>query len=114
MKLLMQSGRSLINNINNKGPRTDPCGIPDRTFIKLEKLPSTHTLEFFFSNLLESIDSVLSLLVQGCPVDVFYMYFCKAFDSVPHHRLLTKMEAMCITGTFFAIINNFQSDRTEE
>ena len=65
-----------------------------------------------FSNLLESIDSVLSLLDQGCPVDVLYMDFCQAFDSVPHHRLLTKMEAMGITGKNLAIINNFPSDRT--
>ena len=40
------------------------------------------------------------------------MDFCKAFDSVPHHRLLTKMKAMGITGKNLAIINNFLSDRT--
>ena len=38
------------------------------------------------------------------------MDFCKAFDSVPHYWLLTKMEAMGITGKTLAIINNFLSD----
>ena len=50
------------------------------------------------SNLLESVDAMLDLLEEGFPVDIFYMDFAKAFDSVPHYRLLTKLENMGITG----------------
>ena len=45
-----------------------------------------------FSNLIDTIDSILDMLEQGYPVDIFYFDFWKAFDSVPHYRLLTKLE----------------------
>ena len=32
-------------------------------------------------------------LEKGIPVDVLYFDFSKAFDSVPHERLLLKLEA---------------------
>ena len=35
---------------------------------------------------------------NGCPVDVLYLDFQKAFDKVPHQRLLSKLEALGITG----------------
>ena len=61
------------------------------------------------SNLLESVDAVIDLLESGCPVDVFYFDFCKAFDSVPHYRLLTKLENYGIKGSTLAIIKDFLS-----
>ena len=38
-------GRSLIKIINSNGPKTDPCGIPDKTSLILDSLPSTETLK---------------------------------------------------------------------
>ena len=35
---------------------------------------------------------------NGCPVDVLYLDFQKAFDKVPHQCLLSKLEANGITG----------------
>ena len=34
-------------------------------------------------------------LDQGNPVDVIYFEFHKAFDSVPHARLLLKLQPYC-------------------
>ena len=65
-----------------------------------------------FSNLLESVQEILSHLEDGNPVDVFYMDFWKAFDSVPHFRLLTKMENMGINGNTLKIVRDFLSGRT--
>ena len=64
------------------------------------------------SNLLETVDSIIDLLESGCPVDLFYFDFCKAFDSVPHYRLLTKLENYGIKGNMLAIINDFLSGRS--
>ena len=30
---------------------------------------------------------------EGSPVDIIYLYFKKAFDKVPHQRLLLKLKA---------------------
>ena len=65
-----------------------------------------------FSNLLETVDAIINLLESGCPVDLFYFDFCKAFDSVPHYRLLTKLENYGITGSTLAIIKDFLSGRS--
>ena len=40
------------------------------------------------TNLLEYLETVTKLLDEGVPVDVIYLDFAKAFDKVPHARLL--------------------------
>ena len=65
-----------------------------------------------FSNLLETVDTVLSMLSEGAPVDVLYLDFCKAFDTVPHRRLLAKLESYGITGKTLDIIGDFLSNRS--
>ena len=40
-----------------------------------------------------------------------YFDFRKAFDTVPHHRLLVKLENIGITGETLEIIKDFLSDR---
>ena len=37
-------------------------------------------------------------LDQNIPVDIQYLDFQKAFDSVPHYRLFVKLEAYGIRG----------------
>ena len=40
------------------------------------------------SNLLETMDSVMELIEEGIPVDILFFDFKKAFDRVPHNRLI--------------------------
>ena len=54
--------------------------------------------KFCFTNLLETIDCILDLLDEGIPVDIFYFDFKKAFDRVPHNRLIYKLECLGIRG----------------
>jgi Reverse transcriptase (RNA-dependent DNA polymerase) len=43
------------------------------------------------TNLIEFMDTVTKNIDSGKPVDVFYLDFSKAFDSVPYERLLIKL-----------------------
>ena len=63
------------------------------------------------SNLLEAFDTIIDMMDEGLPVDVLYFDFRKAFDTVPHYRLLVKLENMGITGETLEIIEAFLSDR---
>ena len=50
---------------------------------------------------------------EGIPVDIIYLDFRKAFDSVPHERLLTKLKAYGISGNILEWIRNFLLGRTQ-
>jgi len=63
------------------------------------------------SNLLDSMDVILDMVDEGLPVDMLFFDFSKAFDTVPHHRLLVKLETYGITGGTLEIIKDFLTDR---
>ena len=48
---------------------------------------------------------------NGKDVDVIYLDFCKAFDKIPHRRLLKKLEKHGIKGKLLNWIKDFLSDR---
>ncbi len=50
------------------------------------------------TNLLEFVEHVAEELDKGEPVDAIYLDFQKAFDKVPHNRLLAKLRAIGIRG----------------
>jgi hypothetical protein len=47
------------------------------------------------------------MLEDGLLVDVFYFDIYKAFDSVPHYRLLTKLESFGMTWPTLRINQDF-------
>ena len=49
----------------------------------------------------ESIDVWTRLLDDGVPVDVVYLDFTKAFDSVPQNILLIRLKGYGIQGNIF-------------
>jgi hypothetical protein len=51
------------------------------------------------TNLLEHIDIISGALNSGFSVDVIYLDFAKAFDRVPHKRLVLKLASIKITGS---------------
>jgi len=65
------------------------------------------------TNLLETIDSVTSELASGRPVDLVYLDFSKAFDTVPHKRLLLKLAAYGIDDQLCAWVRDFLSNRKQ-
>ena len=54
------------------------------------------------TNLLEYLEELTRLVDQGHAVDIVYLDFAKAFDKVPHKRLLMKCEGLGIRGNVLA------------
>ena len=48
---------------------------------------------------------------QGFGIDVIFLDYSKAFDSVPHHRLISKLEAFGVRGNLSLWLSNFLSNR---
>ncbi|XP_065639515.1 uncharacterized protein LOC136072275 [Hydra vulgaris] len=65
------------------------------------------------TNLLESIDYISSSLDVGIPVDVVLLDFAKAFDTVPHRRLLAKLKAYGFDGLLLKWIAAFLENRRQ-
>ena len=61
-------------------------------------------LELFFA-----MDNWTDALQQGISIDVVYLDFSKAFDSVPHQRLLVTLKAYSVQGKLLkAFLTNRQ------
>ena len=65
------------------------------------------------TNLLEYLENVTKVLDEGDPLDVIYLDFAKAFDKVPHKRLIKKLEAHGISGNVSRWIKNWLKDRRQ-
>ena len=53
---------------------------------------------YCLTNLLEFLDRVTGCVDAGDSVDVIFLDFAKAFDKVPHRRLVSKLKAHGIQG----------------
>ena len=63
--------------------------------------------------LLYILDEWTEILDDGGTVDVVYMDFMKAFDKVPHERLLAKLSAYGIGGDVLTWIRSFLLNRKQ-
>ena len=62
----------------------------------------------FVAQLLTALNCWTKSLERGIPIDVVYLDFSKAFDSVLHERLLLKLRAYSIQGnTLFGLNHLF-------
>lgn len=64
------------------------------------------------TNLLACLDNWTTSLDRGHPVDVIYLDFSKAFDKVPKHRLLAKLQHLGLRGPLLGWISAYLSNRT--
>ena len=65
------------------------------------------------TQLLEVMEDFTQMIDKGEDIDVLYLDFKKAFDSVPHQRLLLKMKAYGITDNILNWTENFLTNRKQ-
>jgi len=59
------------------------------------------------------LEDITKCLDEGKPVDVVYLDFAKAFDKVPHMRLIDKLKALGIDGNIAKWIQNWLTNRKQ-
>ena len=65
------------------------------------------------TNLLETVDFITWHLWKKRPVDVIYLDFAKAFDTVPHSRLIIKLRAYGVSEQLLRWISAFLTNRKQ-
>ena len=65
------------------------------------------------TNLLEYLNTLTKLVDEGHNIDILYLDFAKAFDKVPHQRLLRKLEAYGITDKVLAWVESWLTGRMQ-
>jgi len=65
------------------------------------------------TQLLVTVNEWMSALDDGLSVDAVYMDLKKAFDTVPHLRLISKLKGYGIKGELLQWISDFLKDRTQ-
>ena len=65
------------------------------------------------TQLLATLNDWMLNLDNGIPTDAIYLDFSKAFDSVPHGRLVHKLEAYGVKGKVLNWVADFLSDRSQ-
>jgi len=65
------------------------------------------------TQLLEVVDEWSNVLDEGGCIDTIYLDFQKAFDTVPHERLINKMYSYGIRGNVLKWTKNFLSNRKQ-
>ena len=66
------------------------------------------------TQLIDVLDIWTKTLDEGGTIDAIYMDYQKAFDSVPHRRLIAKVKAHGIRGNTLAWIQDFLSNRSQK
>ena len=61
----------------------------------------------------EVLDIWTRFLEEGGCVDVMYLYFAKAFDTVSHRRLMAKLRGYSISGKVWELIGHILTDRKQ-
>ena len=65
------------------------------------------------TNLLHTMEDLLYHFDNGEVIDEIFLDFAKAFDKVPHQRLLFKLKKYGITGTLLTWIESFLTSRKQ-
>jgi Reverse transcriptase (RNA-dependent DNA polymerase)/Endonuclease-reverse transcriptase len=65
------------------------------------------------TNLTMFLDSLTKAVDEGKAADIFYLDFAKAFDKVPHKRLMVKVRAKGISGKLYNWIEAWLRGRTQ-
>lgn len=65
------------------------------------------------TNLLETLDYTTYYISQNIPVDIFYADFAKAFDKVPHKKLIARLKSYGVNTETTKWIQSFLTNREQ-
>uniref|UniRef100_A0A8C5N1B7 Reverse transcriptase domain-containing protein n=1 Tax=Leptobrachium leishanense TaxID=445787 RepID=A0A8C5N1B7_9ANUR len=65
------------------------------------------------TNLIDFFDWVTKIIDTGDAVDIVYLDFSKAFDTVPHRRLINKLQSLSLDSNIVEWIRQWLSDRQQ-
>ena len=65
------------------------------------------------TNMLSFLEEITKWLDEGSPVDIIYLDFQKAFDKMPHQRLLPKLKAHGFGDGIIDWIEQWLTDRRQ-
>uniref|UniRef100_A0A8C5LWX5 Reverse transcriptase domain-containing protein n=1 Tax=Leptobrachium leishanense TaxID=445787 RepID=A0A8C5LWX5_9ANUR len=65
------------------------------------------------TNLIDFFDWVTKIIDTGGAVDIAYLDFSKAFDTVPHRRLINKLQSLSLDSNIVEWIRQWLSDRQQ-
>ena len=88
-------------------------------FLVKHKLINTNSQHGFLkarsclTNLLCFFEEITKWVDDGSPVDVIYLDFQKAFDKVPHQRLLLKLKSHGMGNSIINWIEQWLTDRRQ-
>ena len=88
-----------------KPPRSQQYPLRQAAWISKKLSTDTQLLAF--------TQDILTNLSGGRQTGVIIMDFAKAFDKVPHHRLIQKLERYGITGSVNTWVEKFSKDRKQ-
>jgi len=123
--LFKSGGRNIMSNYRPVSLTSIVCKIMEgivkdnvTTHLMMHKLVSTNQHGFVkrrncTTNLLEAMDYITYHISQGTPVDIFYADFAKAFDKVPHKKLIAKLRSYGINEETVNWIQSFLTNREQ-
>ena len=116
----------------NKSENYRPVSLTSVICKLLERLIKDHMVEFLvkhkllnssqhgflkarscLTNMLSFLEEITKWIDMGSPVDIIYLDFQKAFDKVPHQRLLLKLKAHGIGDSITDWIEQWLTDRRQ-
>ena len=88
-------------------------------YLETENLLSRHQYGFrsgrsCLTQLLEVMNIWTNLIDQGIPFDCIYTDFAKAFDKVPHIRLINKLKSYGVKGKILNWVSDFLLNRSHQ
>ena len=116
----------------NKSVHYRPVSLTSVIFKLLETIIRDHMMDFLIkhklinpslhgflkarsclTNLLCFFEEITKWVDEGSPVDVIYLDFQKAFDKVPHQRLILKLKSHGIGNSIITWIEQWLTDRKQ-
>ena len=103
----------------NKSVNYRPVSLTSVICKLLESIIRDHMMDFLIkhksclTNLLCFLEEITKWVDDGSPVDVIYLDFQKAFDKVPHQRLIRKLKSHGMGNSIINWVEQWLTDRRQ-